>query len=194
MSEEGRNAAWQGEKLRLRAVEVADWETFHSFDADTEAARHGWRVALPRSRGRTREWAREKSAQQPRPDEDDNWFWAIEDGEGAVVGSMSTHTCDRMNGVFEYGISIAREHWGKGYAEEAILLVLRYFFGELRYNKANAWVYDFNERSQRMHEKAGFQREGRVRGVHYTAGRHHDAFVYGMTAAEFFARQREPQC
>jgi len=49
----------------------------------------------------------------------------------------------------------------------------------------NSGVYDFNEPSIQLHEQLGFQREGRLRRHIYTAGRHHDEIVFGMTAAEF---------
>ena len=40
----------------------------------------------------------------------------------------------------------------------------------------------------RLHERLGFQAEGRIRRTAYTAGAHHDALIYGMTAEEFRER------
>ena len=61
-------------------------------------------------------------------------------------------------------------------------------FEERGYNKVNAWVYAFNERSQRMHEKFGMVLEGRIREGHFSAGVFHDVLVFGMTASEFASR------
>ena len=83
---------------------------------------------------------------------------------------------------------IRREHQRRGYASEAIALVLRYYFQELRYQKASVRAYSFNEPSIRLHERLGFQLEGRLRREVYTEGRYFDVLVFGMTAEEFAAR------
>jgi len=71
---------WQGEKVRLRAVEPGDWQAFHAFDeSDTEMARLGWRAPFPRSAERARRWAEEAAAAEPKHD---NYRLAIENREG----------------------------------------------------------------------------------------------------------------
>jgi len=77
------------------------------------------------------------------------------------------------------------EHQRKGYASEAIRLVLRYFFEELRYHKATVQVYAFNEASIRLHQKLGFQEEGRSRDMIYTQGRYVDELTFGLTFDEW---------
>ncbi len=72
----------------------------------------------------------------------------------------------------------------QGYVAEAICLVLRYYFGELRYRKANAGVYAINEVSARLHESLGFTLAGRQHRVVYTCGQHSDLLLYGITAEE----------
>ena len=175
---------FHGEKVRLRAIEPRDWEAFHAFDQDTELARHSYAIPFPRSSEEARRWAEEKAAAKPANDE---FFWVIENDEGEVVGSINSHHCDRRNGTFQYGITIGRRHWRKGYASEAIILLLRFFFWERRYQKVNASIFAFNERSLRLHEKLGFQQEGRLRRMIFTNGAYHDEVVVGMTAEEFEA-------
>ncbi|MGH2508259.1 MAG: GNAT family N-acetyltransferase, partial [Ktedonobacteraceae bacterium] len=88
-------------------------------------------------------------------------------------------------GSFCYGINTKQEHRGKGYASEAILLVLRYYFQEMRYQKVTVRVYSFNEPSIKLHEKLSFQQEGRIRRTVFTKGHYYDELLYGMTAEEF---------
>ena len=64
------------------------------------------------------------------------------------------------------------------------MLVLRYYFRELRYQKATVRVYSFNEASIRLHEKLGFQHEGRIRRTVYTNGALCDEIVLGLTVEE----------
>jgi len=177
---------WHGEKVRLRAVEASDWEAFHAFDqSDTEMARMGWQVTFPRSNEHAREWAAKAAAAEPQ---NDNYRLAIENREGVVVGSINAHDCDARNGTVEYGVGIAAQPRRKGYAREAITLLLNFFFRELRYQKCNVLVYAFNEPSIKLHESLGFQLEGRLRRQVFMHGEYHDGLLYGMTAEEFISR------
>lgn len=157
-----------------------------AWDRDTEANRYGYRVHLPQGSERAKAKALEYSA---AGDEDtDNHRFIITTLRGIAVGGLNTHGCDRINRRFEYGVSIARDHWGNGYATDAIKVVLRHFFAEKGYHKVNAWVYAFNERSIRLHERLGMTLEGTARETHFANGDFHDERLYGMTAAEFFER------
>jgi len=177
---------WEDDKVRLRAIEPKDWTELHRNELDSQASRMGYRMFLPRSAEAARKWAEEQSV---APGTDDTCHLAIEALPAHLLaGTLNTHGCDRLNRTFEYGISIFRDHWGKGYAASAIQLLLRYYFDELGYEKANATVYAFNEQSQRLHEKLGFIEEGRIRSNVYLDGKRHDEIWYGMTAAEFRER------
>jgi RimJ/RimL family protein N-acetyltransferase len=180
------NNMWEGELVRLRGVRADDWETFVAWDADSDAQRYGWMVFAPQGTEAAKAWAREQS--ELRRPSDDTLRFVIETLDGTAVGSVQTHNCDRINRRFEYGIGLGREHWGHGYAEEALKLLLRFMFAERGYNKVNAWVYTYNERSRKMHEKLGMVLEGTARETHFSGGEFHDEYLLGMTAGEFFQR------
>lgn len=175
-------SVWQGSRVRLRAVEPSDWEVFYEWNQDDDMTRRLDVVWLPQSREAVRRWAEEQATRRPEGDE---FHFVIESLDGEVVGSISTHACDRRAGTFSYGLNVRPRHRRKGYAAEAITLLLRYYFHELRYQKANATVYSFNEPSILLHEKLGFTREGCLRRMVYTEGQFHDAFLFGLTVEEF---------
>ncbi len=176
---------WQGRRVRLRAVEPADSTVFAEWNLDSDVARRLYSVPFPQSHEATRRWAEKLAAQAP---DHDQFFFVIETLGGTFAGSISTHNCDARNGTLEYGLAVRREHQRQGYASEAILLLLRYYFDTLRYQKATAHIYAFNEPSIRLHVRLGYQLEGRLRGMIYVEGAFHDELVYGMTAAELGAR------
>ncbi len=147
-------------------------------------ARHLDGVWPPTSLESARQWAQHKATQRPS---DDAFFWVIENEAGEVAGSISTHACNRVAGTFAYGVAVREEHQRKGYASEAIRLVLRYFFDELRYQKVTINVHADNPASARLHERLGFQLEGRLRRTVFTHGQLVDELYYGMTAEEFRA-------
>ncbi len=173
---------WEGKLVKLRAIEPEDAEFFYQWNLDSETGRWLDRVWLPTSLESQKEWAQRLSRQRP---EDDTFFWVIESRKEGVVGCINTHHCDRRVGSFQYGIAVRAEFRGRGYASEAIFLVLRYYFQELRYQKVTVDVYAENEASICLHTKLGFQLEGRLRRVVYTAGNLSDALMYGLTAEEF---------
>lgn len=180
---------WEGHLVRLRAIEPGDWQALWEWSHDTEAARRSYQIPFPISREAARRRQEARSVEEPQGDV---FRWAIENQAGELVGTLNTHSCEPRNGTFGYGLAVRAEHQRQGYASEAVVLVLHYFFRELRYQKVTVHVYAFNEPSIRLHEKLGFQLEGRLRRMIYTDGRHWDDLLYGLTAEEFEARHGGP--
>ncbi len=173
---------WQGDRVRLRAVEPEDAPTFHAWNRDLEMTRGIDWVWPPGSLAAQKQWA-ETEAQ--RKMENDQLFLVIEDQAGELVGCINTHHCDRRVGSFSYGVGIRSEHRQQGYASEAIRRVQAYFFWELRYQKVTVDVYSFNQPSIALHQRLGFAQEGRLRRLLFTGGEHHDILIFGQTVEEF---------
>jgi RimJ/RimL family protein N-acetyltransferase len=178
---------WQDTHVKLRAVEPSDAEFFFEWNQDSEMTRHLDWLWPPSSLESARRWAEEEARRRPA---DDMLFLVIENTEGERVGSISTHQCNRRAGTFRYGVAIRREHQRRGYASAAILLVLRYFFEELRYQKVTVNIHANNPACIRLHEHLGFQLEGRLRRMVFTGSCHWDELYMGMTVEEFRARYR----
>jgi RimJ/RimL family protein N-acetyltransferase len=173
---------WSGSKVKLRPVSPSDWKEFHDNDQDSEGARLCDSIYFPRSEDGTKAWAERTSS---KASEGDNVFLAIETLDGTLVGSITTSSCDTRNSTFKYGVAIFRKHWRNRYASEAIKILLRYYFEELRYRKVNAYVYAFNDGSRALQEHLGFVQEGILREMIFTKGKHYDEYVYGQTKDEF---------
>jgi RimJ/RimL family protein N-acetyltransferase len=172
---------FRGDLVRLRAHEVDDWEVFWSHDTDTELARAGWWITPPQSAEATKKWNEEQALNREQHDRS----FVIETPSGEIAGSLSTNRTDQRSGTFGYGLGIFAEHRQRGYATDAIRVLLRYYFGELGYQKAHAEVYEFNAASLALHRRLGFVEEGRRRRVYRTGGRYFDEVLFGITAEEF---------
>jgi RimJ/RimL family protein N-acetyltransferase len=174
---------WQGKHVRLRSVEPSDAAIFFEWKLDSEITRNmKWKILPPESQTQV---GREIEEHSQKKFGADSFLWVIEDDTCKAAGSIRTHTCNPHNGTFSYGISIAREHHRKGYATEAIQLILRYYFGELRYQKVNAQILCCNDASIALHKKLGFVREGMLRRMTFTDGNYYDMYWYGMTKEEW---------
>ena len=179
---------WQGERIRLRAVEPSDGSFFSRLNEDTELVRNMDHIWTPTSAALTAAFAEEQSKNKF---EKDTFVWIIQDQQGEAVGTIDTHDCKRREGTFSYGISVAAEHRRRGYASEAIRLVLKYYFEELRYQKVTTNVHSDNPASIALHEHLGFKKEGVLRRMVYSHGEFFDDIMYGMTGEEFREKNRD---
>lgn len=173
---------WEGKLIRLRSVEPDDAEFFFSWNQETDTQTNLAWIWFPTSLESQKKWIEKETQNMGEKDEK---LLVIETLEGKPVGSINANTVKKMDGAFRYGIAIIPEARRKGYAREAILIFLRYFFMELRYNKVNAVVYAYNEESIALHEGLGFIQEGRLRETKFTKGEYWDEIIFGMTRSEF---------
>lgn len=118
------------------------------------------------------------------------WFRAVclgGDGHGPPprpVGAVSvTPTDDACRA--ELCVLLARAHWGKGVATAAVKRAVAAAFGELPgVERVEALVDVDNAASQRVLEKAGFQREAVLRSYCVVKGRLRDMVVYSFISAD----------
>ncbi len=176
---------WEGKLVRLRAIEPEDARHFMRWNLDSEMACNLEFVWPPQSSVAVAEWAEKQSRKAM---ENDTYSWIVETCDGVVVGSIDTHHVDHRSGTFSYGLNIDADHQRQGYASEAIYLILKYYFEELRYQKVTIRVHANNEASAALHEKLGFTKEGVNRRMLFNHGKYEDLLWYGMTVEEFNER------
>lgn len=173
---------WQGSRVKLRSIEPEDAEFFHQWNQETDTQQFLDRIWFPSSRERQKQWTAKMATQSV---DDDHFFFLIENREAVSVGMIHTRDGDRRNGHFTYSVALRQAHRRQGYAGEAIRMVLAYYFAELRYHKVTVEIFAFNTASIALHEKVGFQLEGRLRQMKYGGGRYFDVLQYGLLAEEF---------
>ncbi len=179
---------WEGELVRLREIEPEDWTVYAAWNRDDEQARNLDIIPFPQSDARVRAWAEKEAVREQKDDRKRLVIVAKE--SGGVVGDITIHTCDPMIGTLSYGISILESARRRGFAGEAIRIVLRYYFFERRYQKANVSIFEFNDASIALHQKLGFQPEGRLRRTVFSHGRFWDELLFGITIEEFSATEQ----
>jgi RimJ/RimL family protein N-acetyltransferase len=174
---------WVGKLIRLAGIEPDMWREHIDDEFDAEGARLSYFVPFPSSRFSDYQGVQKESLKEP---EGHNYRFQIETNDTReVVGSMVSRNGDVRAGTFTYGLHLFPDHRRKGYASEAIILLCRYFFMELRYQKVTVSVYSFNGPSIKLHEKLGFMQEGRLRRMVFTHGQFFDELKFGMLREEF---------
>ncbi|MFC1590916.1 GNAT family N-acetyltransferase [Thermodesulfobacteriota bacterium] len=116
----------------------------------------------------------------------DSPFFAIVLKEGdRHIGNIKLGPIDRTHRFADVGIIIGEQDcWGKGYAAEAIGLIVKYAFETLDLHKLTAGFYAPHVQSMQAFLKAGFVQEG-VRKSHcYCDGRYVDDILVGLVRPE----------
>lgn len=111
-----------------------------------------------------------------------NAFFAIvlKDGD-RHVGNIKLGPIDPNHRLADIGILIGeKDCWGKGYASEAISLIVAYAFNTLDLHKVTAGCYAPNKGAIRAFKRVGFHQEG-VRKAHcFFEGEYVDDVLLGL--------------
>jgi len=179
---------WQGNRVVLRAMKESDALLRNEETNDSNGFRlMNWGVELPKSldmdKAEVDEWVDFK-------DYENGLMFSIDNLQGEHVGNIYLNSIDMKNGTFSFGIRIYRHFRNRQYAQEAIRIVLRYAFFELRLQKCNSGCVDGNQASQTMHEKVGFIVEGRIRRAIYMNGHYYNDLMLGLTIEEFIENEK----
>jgi RimJ/RimL family protein N-acetyltransferase len=176
---------WQGQLTRLRPLSVDDTEEALLDRLDSSGRQMlQLGVELPTSA----EAMRERLARLADcRDVDGLILFTIENLDGQNVGGLSYHTRNRKDGNFSFGVRVTLPFRGRGYAADAVRVLLRYAFLERRYHKCNSACVENNVASARLHLALGFREEGRRRETLYYNGRYYDELLFGLTRDEFDA-------
>jgi RimJ/RimL family protein N-acetyltransferase len=105
--------------------------------------------------------------------------------DGDRVGVVELDPVDHETGVAELGVWIHPDRHRRGYAREAVELVVDYAFAELRVHKVTANAYAGNEASRGMLESVGFVEEGVGREDAFFDGAYHDTHYFGVLEGEW---------
>jgi RimJ/RimL family protein N-acetyltransferase len=182
---------FRGELVRLTAEDPQTIaEAFNRWQRQSEY----WRLlasepAYTHSVRATKAWI-EKEVEQDPPSFSMFVIRTLEDDH--LIGETGLDAVRNGHGDTFVGIGIGeREYWGKGYGTDAMRIVLRYAFSELNLHRVSLDVFEYNPRAVRSYEKAGFQHEGRARGVLHRAGRRWDLIYMGILRQEWEAQQRQ---
>jgi RimJ/RimL family protein N-acetyltransferase len=106
--------------------------------------------------------------------------------EGDAIGMLGFDRLYRDIGTCRLFIGIgAKTLWGHGHGTDAMRLALQYFFRDVRLNKVQLSVYDFNTRAIASYRKCGFEVEGVRRNIAYVHGEWCDSIEMAITSEQF---------
>jgi RimJ/RimL family protein N-acetyltransferase len=115
-------------------------------------------------------------------------FTIVDLGSDCAIGRGMLFSVDAVNRSCMLGIAIGeKDYWGKGYGQEAVVLLLDYAFNLLNLHSVMLGVFAFNERAITCYRKVGFREIGRRREARFVGGKAHGAILMDMLEDEFRA-------
>ena len=184
------NYFWQGDHIRLRALTVDDagHRCVHSFDSISwEEFNIG--IDVPTTIDLQKAWLETYGGCKQVGD---MIAFAIETHDQNYAGLITLHSIDERHGKFSFGVLVDRQYRKRGYAEDAVRLILKYGFMERRFHKCSSACASYNKASVQLHRKLGFIEEGRLREEGFHNGEHHDEFLFDLTLNEYKATKEKP--
>jgi RimJ/RimL family protein N-acetyltransferase len=114
------------------------------------------------------------------------WTTLAIEVDGEVVGDVCTRLHE-TGGVAEIGYTLARSHWGRGYASEAARALVEDLVTRIGVQRVYAELDPVNVASQRVLEAVGLVCEGVTRKSYLWRGEWTDNMSYAATAEEWLA-------
>lgn len=172
----------QASRLHLRGLRASDSDDLFAVFSDPRAMRY-WSSPPMTEPAQAAAYIEQIQA----------WFagrggmqWGIvRPDDDRVIGTVTLFLFSPEHRRCEVGFILAPQRWGQGLASEAVTRALAWAFDSLGMQRIEADVDPRNERSQRMLERLGFQREGVMRERWRVAGEIQDALVMGLLQREF---------
>jgi len=174
----------KGEKVVLRTYRRSDIPAVYELSADFDDMGDHWPCDF------MSEFKLEESFKK-------NGCWGEHSGgllitepAGRTVGQIFFFKGVHYGSGYEIGYRIFKPaHMGKGYATDALRLLVGYLFDRKPCNRIQATTLKGNGASQRVIEKCGFKREGVLRQAVFHRGRHRDLQMNSITRKEWEALQ-----
>ncbi len=163
----------EGKNVNLRILEKEDLGTFTDLGNDPEF--FGEFVWLPQQSRMEREKWYENLPPEAR-------FFFIEKKDGAKIGTISHFL---VGPHMEIGYLLIPNERRKGYCTEAVQIMVDYLFLSKKLERIQATADVDNMASQRVLQKAGFQKEGIVRKDMFMRGQWRDGCLFSILREEW---------
>jgi RimJ/RimL family protein N-acetyltransferase len=176
----------RGERIYLREVCSADVnDNYYRWMNDPEVTRYLESRFVPNDMASLRD-----SVENKLKDRSNVFLAIVRSDTEEHIGNIKLGPIDWMHRLADVGVLIGeKDCWGKGYATEAIALVVRLAFHELNLHKLTAGYYIANKGSEKAFRNNGFVVEG-VRVKHrFCEGSYVDTVNLGLLNERFSEKE-----
>lgn len=166
---------------RLRPLRMTDAAALHAYLQDPAVTEL---TSYPAMSVPMVEAMIERSLSRWAAGEPSRWGVAREHDD-QLVGTCGFNDWSKAHRWAEVAFDLAQAQWGRGLMGQAVAAVLQWIYGQDQVDRVHAFVRVDNMRSQRLLERTGFVREGRLRSYRVCRGEPHDFYVYGLLRSDW---------
>lgn len=105
-------------------------------------------------------------------------------GWGGIPASL------RQNNNAGIGITLHKNHRGKGYGREALQWGVDWAFRHANLHMLELWVYAFNTNAIALYKSMGFEQTGIRKEAFWMDRKYHDELIFCMTEDEWEAKRK----
>jgi [ribosomal protein S5]-alanine N-acetyltransferase len=170
------------ERLILRQVDYGDVEQLYGMLSDAEVAKFDYFYPVASKEEVMKFIERYKR----ELDENEEITWGIILKEtNKLIGTCCLGDFDEGARRAEVGYDITQSEWGRGYATEALGVVIDFGFNVMNLNRIEATITPGNNASVRVLRKLNFTQEGIVRERDLIKGKLEDGIIMSILKREY---------
>jgi RimJ/RimL family protein N-acetyltransferase len=155
------------DRITLRDFRSEDLAEFQSFHGDPRYLRYyAPELSQPEHRRMLLEMFIDTAQAQPRRD---FTLAIVERTSSRLIGCCSVRTAGQETGYAEFGLGVAPDYWGRGFATEAARAMLEFAFGELSCKTIHSQTVTENRRVERLLTRLGFEKLREQNGAEWMA-------------------------
>lgn len=147
-----------GQKIILRPLSGSDAEKMHEYSKEPKLNKYSGPYKASKSIEDAREYIKECN-EKLKEGVSYHFGIYIKNNE-EFVGVIGFFDLDKESKKGELGFWVAKDFWNKGYMSEAVDLITRFIFKELRYKKIYSIFHELNKSVERILQKVGYEKEG----------------------------------
>lgn len=171
---------------RLRPLRAGDAEALYDYLRDPAVTE---RTSYPVVTMSMVEAMIERAVTRWEAGDPSRWGLALR-SDDRLIGNCGFNDWSPPHRWAEVAFDLARPQWGKGLMSQAVTAVLDWIYRQDLVDRVHAFVRADNARSERLLERHGFVREGRLRSYRVCRGQPHDFHVYSLLRPEWEGAQR----
>jgi RimJ/RimL family protein N-acetyltransferase len=169
-------------RLYLRPVSIDDKESIFKYRSDSETNKYqGW---IPETIEDVEVFIGKISVEINEPE---TWFQFVifEKESDKLIGDIGLHFMDSENKQVEIGCTLNKDYQGKGYAIEALKIILDFLINTLEKHRIVTSIDPENSNSIRLVERLGFRKEAHFVESLFLNGKWVDDIVFALLAREW---------
>lgn len=172
----------ESERLIFRKVTSSDAEEIFKIYSDPEVAKYDWYIPIT-----TKENALSIINRYRREFQDkEEITWGVaRKSDNKIIGYCNLGTFNDDSLRCEIGYGFNRDEWNKGYASEAIKVLVKFGFEIMNFNRIEATVTFGNDASIKALKKANFIQEGIVRERTIMKGKFEDDVILAILRKDY---------